>query len=63
LWVAGLFLLADLSMQLWKRWSGIILKVFEQHQDIWLQPLRKRADDALTYFLEAHADCPLVIVH
>ncbi|MEX5665192.1 MFS transporter [Pseudomonas neuropathica] len=40
LWVAGLFLLADLSMLVWQRLSRITLEVFEQHQDIWLQPLR-----------------------
>lgn len=40
LWVAGLFLLADLSMLVWQRFSRITLEVFEQHQDIWLQPLR-----------------------
>ena len=40
LWVAGLFLLADLSMRVWQRFSRITLEVFEQHQDIWLQPLR-----------------------
>ncbi|MGV8865253.1 MAG: MFS transporter [Pseudomonas sp.] len=40
LWVAGLFLLADISMRIWQRISHIALKVFEQHQDIWLQPLR-----------------------
>lgn len=40
LWVAGLFLLADLSMLVWQRFSRIALEVFEQHQDIWLQPLR-----------------------
>jgi len=40
LWVAGLFLLADLSMLAWQRLSRITLQVFEQHQDIWLQPLR-----------------------
>ncbi|TDK54536.1 MFS transporter [Pseudomonas moraviensis] len=40
LWVAGLFLLADLSMLVWQRLSRITLETFEQHQDIWLQPLR-----------------------
>ncbi|MEX3772911.1 MFS transporter [Pseudomonas sp. MYb118] len=39
-WVAGLFLLADLGMRVWQRYSGITLEVFDQHQDIWLQPLR-----------------------
>jgi MFS family permease len=38
--IAGLFLLADLSMLAWHRLSRITLEVFEQHQDIWLQPLR-----------------------
>lgn len=40
LWVAGLFLLADLCMLVWQRFSRTSLHVFEQHQDIWLQPLR-----------------------
>ncbi|SDZ61415.1 MFS transporter [Pseudomonas sp. NFIX28] len=40
LWIAALFLLADLSMRLWQRLSHVTLEVFEQHQDIWLQPLR-----------------------
>ncbi|MFL6608637.1 MAG: MFS transporter [Pseudomonas sp.] len=40
LWIAGLFLLADLSMVAWQRLSRIALEVFEQHQDIWFQPLR-----------------------
>jgi MFS family permease len=40
LWVGGLFLFADLSMLAWQRFSHITWKVFEQHQDIWLQPLR-----------------------
>jgi len=39
-WVAVLFLLADLGMRVWQRFSGITLEVFEQHQDIWVQPLR-----------------------
>ena len=39
LWVAGLFLLADIGMLVWQRLSRITLEVFEQHQDIWLQPL------------------------
>ena len=38
--VAGLFVLADLSMLVWQRFSRITLEVFEQHEDIWLQPLR-----------------------
>ncbi|MDD0975671.1 MFS transporter [Pseudomonas fontis] len=37
--VAGLFLLADLSMLAWQRLSRMTLEVFEQHQDIWIQPL------------------------
>ncbi|MEX5542105.1 MFS transporter [Pseudomonas poae] len=40
LWIAGLFLLADISMLAWQRLSRITLEVFEQPQDIWLQPLR-----------------------
>jgi MFS family permease len=39
-WIAGLFLLADLSMLAWQRFSQITLDVFEQHQDIWMQPLK-----------------------
>ena len=38
--IAGLFLLADLAMLIWQRTSSITLESFEQHQDIWLQPLR-----------------------
>ncbi|KTC64168.1 MFS transporter [Pseudomonas fluorescens ABAC62] len=40
LWIAGLFLLADLSMLAWQRFSRMTLEVFEQHQDIWLQPMK-----------------------
>ena len=40
LWVAGLFLLADVGMLAWQRFSRISLETFEQHQDIWLQPVR-----------------------
>lgn len=40
LWVAGLFLLADLSLRAWQRSSRITLPAFEQHHDVWLQPLR-----------------------
>jgi MFS family permease len=40
LWVAGLFLLADIGMLAWQRFSRISLETFEQHQDIWLQPVR-----------------------
>ncbi|MBC3362435.1 MFS transporter [Pseudomonas sp. SWRI154] len=40
LWIAGLFLLADLSMRVWQRLSRITLETFQQHEDIWLQPLR-----------------------
>lgn len=40
LWIAGLFLLADLSMLAWQRLGRMTPDVFEQHQDIWLQPLR-----------------------
>ena len=38
--VAGLFVLADLAMLIWQRHSQVHLKTFEQHQDIWLQPVR-----------------------
>jgi MFS family permease len=38
--VAGLFLLADLAMHIWQRNTEVLLETFEQHQDIWLQPLR-----------------------
>jgi MFS family permease len=40
LFIAGLFLLADLAMVVWQRTSQIMLEVFQQHGDIWLQPLR-----------------------
>ena len=40
LWVAALFLLADLGMRVWQRLSRVSLEVYEQHQDIWLHPLR-----------------------
>jgi len=38
--IAGLFLLADLAMLIWQRTSKVSLETFEQHQDIWWQPLR-----------------------
>ncbi|WP_416363328.1 MFS transporter [Pseudomonas sp. NFX183] len=38
--VAGLFVLADLAMLLWQHTSAVSLPTFEQHRDIWLQPLR-----------------------
>ncbi|WP_426128502.1 MFS transporter [Pseudomonas sp. DWP1b1] len=38
--VAGLFVLADLAMRLWQRSSTVNLETFEQHQDIWLRPLK-----------------------
>jgi MFS family permease len=38
--IAALFLLADGAMQVWKRTSSITLERFEQHQDLWLQPLK-----------------------
>lgn len=38
--VAGLFLLADLALWGWQRTSNVQLETFEQHRDIWLQPLR-----------------------
>lgn len=38
--VAGLFALADLAMRVWQRTCKVNLEVFEQHRDIWLQPLR-----------------------
>ncbi|RMV75301.1 hypothetical protein ALP04_03435 [Pseudomonas amygdali pv. sesami] len=34
LWIAGLFLLADLCMLAWQRLGRFKLEVFEQHQDI-----------------------------
>lgn len=40
LWVAGLFLLADLGMGVWQRHNRTPLESFDQHRDIWLQPLR-----------------------
>jgi hypothetical protein len=38
--VAGLFALADLAMRMWQRTNTVSLETFEQHRDIWLQPLR-----------------------
>lgn len=38
--IAGLFVLADLAMLIWQRNTTVSLESFEQHQDIWLQPLR-----------------------
>ncbi|WP_335944404.1 MFS transporter [Pseudomonas sp. G166] len=38
--IAGLFLLADLAMVYWQRTSSVTLQTFEQHYDIWLNPLR-----------------------
>jgi MFS family permease len=38
--IAGLFLLADLSMLMWQRLSHVTLEVFEPTQGLWLQPLR-----------------------
>jgi len=38
--VAGLFLLADLTMRIWQRHTTVNLETFEQHNDIWLQALR-----------------------
>ena len=38
--VAGLFVLADLAMRVWQRTCTVNLEVYEQHRDIWLQPLR-----------------------
>ena len=37
---AGLFVLADLAMLFWQRNTRVNLPTFEQHQDLWLQPLR-----------------------
>ncbi|WP_058542903.1 MFS transporter [Pseudomonas fluorescens] len=37
---AGLFLLADLAMLYWQRISSVTLETFEQHHDLWLNPLR-----------------------
>ncbi len=38
--VAALFVLADLAMGVWQRTNTVSVAVFEQHRDIWLQPLR-----------------------
>lgn len=38
--IAGLFLLADLAMGYWQRTSSVTLETFEQHHDLWLNPLR-----------------------
>lgn len=40
LWVAGLFLLADLGTLIWQRLSRITFKAQAQQQGTWLQPLR-----------------------
>ncbi|MBV4455818.1 MULTISPECIES: MFS transporter [Pseudomonas] len=38
--IAGLFVLADLAMLVWQRNTTVNLARFDQHGDIWLQPLR-----------------------
>ena len=38
--VAALFVLADFAMGVWQRTNTASVEVFEQHRDIWLQPLR-----------------------
>lgn len=38
--VALLFVLADLAMRMWQRASDIKLQAFEQHADIWVEPLK-----------------------
>ncbi|MCE0459888.1 MULTISPECIES: MFS transporter [Pseudomonas] len=38
--IAGLFLLADLAMLYWQRSSSVTLETFEQHHDLWWNPLR-----------------------
>jgi len=38
--IAGLFMLADLAMLYWQRTSSVTLETFEQHHDLWLNPLR-----------------------
>ena len=38
--IAGLFVLADVAMRVWQRSGTVVPTVFEQHRDIWLQPLR-----------------------
>jgi MFS family permease len=38
--VALLFVLADVAMREWQRSSNVTLETFEQHPDIWFQPLR-----------------------
>lgn len=38
--VALLFVLADVAMREWQRSSNVNLETFEQHADIWFQPLR-----------------------
>jgi MFS family permease len=37
---ALLFVLADLAMREWQRSSHVVLETFEQHRDVWVQPLR-----------------------
>ncbi|CAN1602638.1 MFS transporter [Pseudomonas mediterranea] len=38
--ISALFLLADLAMRYWQRTSSVTLETFEQHHDLWLNPLR-----------------------
>lgn len=38
--IAGLFVLADLTMLAWQRKTTASLETHQQHRDIWLQPLR-----------------------
>ena len=38
--IAGLFVLSDVAMRVWQRSSTVVPAVFEQHRDIWVQPLR-----------------------
>ncbi|MFG0411944.1 MFS transporter [Pseudomonas sp. NEEL19] len=40
LWIAGLFLLADLSLRIWQRASQVTLPLFEQQGNIWFRPVR-----------------------
>jgi len=38
--ISALFLLADLAMLYWRRTSAVTVETFEQHHDLWLNPLR-----------------------
>lgn len=37
---AALFFIADFFMLMWKKSSNVTLKVFSQHQDVWIRPVK-----------------------